>query len=127
MGPRVFLKYIGKWERARGRCQIMPDTAQWLAKKFLWDSPVDLDLREHSEALAHQRLIICRKSLQRRYGRAPQRSLSWCYLSGRISLRTPRNGKYGLYLDLIARKMEWVKRNQRNWMAWEIIKEGGRG
>ena len=122
LGPRVYLKYIGKWDRAVGRCQIMPDTAKWLAKKFRWDSPVDLTLREHSEALAYQRLITCRKSLYRRFGRAPSRSLSWCYLSGRLSLRTPRKGKYGRYLNLIARKMDMVRQNQRNWMAWKIVR-----
>ncbi len=122
IGPR---NWTG--ERARGRCQIMPSTATWLAEKFKWDGPVDLFLREHSEALAEQRLITCRRSLYRRYGRAPARSISWCYLSGLRSLWTPTSGKYGLYLNEIARKLAWVKRNQRNWMAWKIVKEGDRG
>lgn len=122
LGPRVYLKYIGRYERAAGRCQIMPSTANWLAWKFKWQGTVNLFLREHSEALAELRLITCRKSLYRRYGRAPSRSLSWCYLSGRLSLRTPQRGFYARYLDQIEMKMEWVRRNQRNWMAWKIVR-----
>ncbi len=114
---------------AVGRCQIMPGTARWLSVKFKWDSEVDLTLREHSEALAHQRLMICSQGLRRRYGKAPQRSLSWCYLSGQVSLWTPRRGVgiYGYYLDEIERKLEWVRRNKTNWVDWKIIPKRSEG
>ena len=127
LGRLVYLPYLKKWDRAVGRCQIMPETAEWLARKFKWDSEVDLTLREHSEALAHQRLIICRQSLRRRYGKATQRAISWCYLSGDVSLWTPQQGFNGYYLDEIERKLEWVRRNRTNWMAWKIIEEGDAG
>ncbi|MEE9499625.1 MAG: hypothetical protein V3V24_09830 [Nitrospinaceae bacterium] len=127
LGKWVYLPYLKKWERAVGRCQILPSTARWLAERYKWDGPYDLELKEHSKAFAHLRFIKCGKDLRKKFGRAPQRSLSWCYLSGQVSLWSPRRGFYAYYLDEIERKLEWVRRNRTNWMAWTIIKEGDRG
>lgn len=88
-----------------GKCQLSLETIAYLRwkykiKVFNWQSPAD------SKYLARMVVQLCHDRLKRRFGQALDRSIIWCYNSGRLTNHPPN-----------IRYIRWVSRR-----FWQTLK-----